>query len=1170
MEAVRRAIEQYATEVVRLTSSATTTESSYYPSIRSLLVTVLKHLGLPADVRTTTSERRPQGGTDVPDLAVYDGEGDFVIVCGEVKLPGTSLSDVSVSTDRNDQIGRYLAQTGVVLVSNVHAFGLLTADASADRTSPVPPEQRRLEQIAELWPSRDAMAQGNSVALSAADALVELLEAAVTRYAPIAEPETLARVLALQARRAKAGLPPEFTDAVSSLAEDFGTALGIAFEGDEGEEFFRSSLIQTVYYGIFAGWILWAQEDSGEPFDWRNLPQYLRIPFLGDLFHEIQHPRRIAELGLAPRLDVAVETLSRVDQAHFFDRLTLPSLGMGLGQSVSTAIVYFYEPFLQAFDPELRKELGVWYTPPEIVRYQVRKVDALLRSELGCARGFADERVVVLDPACGTAAYLIEVLDCVAETLRREGVVAELGETLLQAVRERVFGFEILTAPFVVSHLQLHLILASLGAEPTSDERPGVFLTNSLTGWEEEPQIRLHFPELQEEHDAAHRVKAEARIIVILGNPPYNRFIGAPIEEEQELADSYKGIRRDAKGRQIDATELYRRWGIRKHLLDDLYVRFFRLAEIRIGEVAAYGIVSLITNSSFLTGRSHPLMREHLVTSFQEIWIDNLNGDKYKTGKIIPDHAPGAGSADQSIFSTPQNPGGIQIGTAVTTLLKLLGEAGEVATVHYRDLWGRADDKRDALVRSLEMTQWSSEELDSAAESPHGPRRYQAFTPEERRRWKLVPYESIGGYDDWYSFDELFPVSYQGVNPNRGLQGSVIDHDRASLEERMRDYYSDQSFDWLAEQYPGLCRDRARYNARETREALIRTSAYSSERVVPYALFPLDGRYIYYETEEKLLNECRRKLWTNLEGNEFLVAVPEPRLASESLPLFATTAFDLHLHDRGSVGFPAQYWPPVGDEGLFTEAEPRDPVPRANISDAVWATVHEEWGISGDLDSVEARTFARQLFRVCLALSHSPQYQLDHRESLAQDWARVPIPRDRGVLQQLVEIGDLIATLLEPFTNPRSVIEQILGSDATRLAVLGREGGGSVRSADLVVDISYYGSARGRWRERPVGAGESTHSAWGESTGDLFINGEIFFHHVPLNVWSYELGGYPVLKKWLGYRHARYRNGEPLTLEEKDTFRQMVQRIAALLALHPRLNRLYEQAAAEAWVVDES
>jgi hypothetical protein len=132
-----------------------------------------------------------------------------------------------------------------------------------------------------------------------------------------------------------------------------------------------------------------------------------RIPFLGELFHEIQHPRRIAELGLAPRLDAATETLGRVNTELFFNRLTLPSLGAGSDAEadVATAIVCFYEPFLETFDPELRKQLGVWYTPPEVVRYQVRRADALLRNELSRPLGFADPDVVVLDPCCGTGAY---------------------------------------------------------------------------------------------------------------------------------------------------------------------------------------------------------------------------------------------------------------------------------------------------------------------------------------------------------------------------------------------------------------------------------------------------------------------------------------------------------------------------------------------------------------------------------------------------------------------------------------------------------------------------------------------------------------------------------------------------------------------------------------------
>ena len=179
---------------------------------------------------------------------------------------------------------------------------------------------------------------------------------------------------------------------------------------ERSEEFFRSSLIQTVFYGLFAGWTLWLRSGSKTEFRWEDLAEHLKIPFLAELYYEFQHPRRIQELGLRPHLDLATETLHRVDTATFFRRFRLPSVkphfGPDAGEQVTAAILYFYEPFLEAFDPELRKSLGVWYTPPEVVRYQVRMVDRLLREELDCDRGLADEKVVVLDPCCGTGAYL--------------------------------------------------------------------------------------------------------------------------------------------------------------------------------------------------------------------------------------------------------------------------------------------------------------------------------------------------------------------------------------------------------------------------------------------------------------------------------------------------------------------------------------------------------------------------------------------------------------------------------------------------------------------------------------------------------------------------------------------------------------------------------------------
>ena len=239
------------------------------------------------------------------------------------------------------------------------------------------------------------------------------------------------------------------------------------------------------------------------------------------------------------------------------------------------------------------------------------------------ADGLADPNVVVLDPCCGTAAYLVEVLAKIAETLKAKGGDALLASDLKKAAMTRVFGFEILPAPFVVSHLQLGLLLHRLGVplSDEKDERVGVYLTNSLTGWEppKEPKTKFLFPELAAERDAAETVKQQARILVVLGNPPYNAFAGVSPEEEQGLVEPYK------EGLNKPVSE--GGWGIKKFNLDDLYVRFFRLAERRIAEMTGKGVVSFISNHSWISDPSFVVLRKHLFDSFDRFWIENLHGE---------------------------------------------------------------------------------------------------------------------------------------------------------------------------------------------------------------------------------------------------------------------------------------------------------------------------------------------------------------------------------------------------------------------------------------------------------------------------------------------------------------------------------------------------------------
>ena len=1156
-------VAEYVSETRRLQSIGTTTEETFYPAIRDLLTAVLRTQNLPFEVRTGTSEAK-EHGTDRPDFVLSDN-ALFVGVFGEVKKPDIALDDIAASTDRDDQIGRYLTRTGVVLITNVRGFGLLTCAPSYTRAPgvPVPPDQRDLVAAVDLWTHASGKGQKLGLDTNALDALIALVTRSVTDYAPIADPADLAKVLARQARDAKDGLPEDLGP-VAPLLDDYRQALGLSFDiGDEkGDRFFRSSLIQTAFYSLFAAWVLWNRTEESTPFDLEKAQEHLRIPFLEQLFYDIRHPHYLRELGLARHLERAVATLNRVDRALFDSRMSFPTVDDE--NPAVAAITYFYEPFLEAFDPQLREELGVWYTPPEIVRYQVRRIHHILKSDLNRARGFADPAVVVLDPCCGTGAYLLEVARCIAEELRREGDAAMVGVELLKAFEDRVIGFEILTAPFAIAHLQLYILLAELGVEPPAGHRLAIYLTNALTGWRDHGDIKLNFPEMRAEFDASQAVKHTAKIIVVLGNPPYARFAGAAQAEEAELVAPYKGIelievkgkngqvRLDEFGRpkkkQRGQSLLYKEFGVRKQLLDDLYVRFLRLAEERIGEAADHGIVSYISNSSYLTGRSHPMMRRSLLTNFHRVWIDNLNGDKFKTGKIIPKGLPGEGTGDQSAFTTDHDPRGIQPGTAIVTWLKLPEEmsAPDKTDAAYRDFWGLANSKRTALLASLP---------DGNSEEDAPVPGYETISPSPENRWRLSPHEQEPGYESWPGVDELFPFNFQAVNPSRGLDGSVIDVQQDALTHRVRTYFAADTFGEVVAQFPAFGVKRANYAPQDVWDDMRSLFKFEPERVLSYLVFPYDQRWIYYSEHPHFLDRHSPEFARNRLGNEFLITVPEPRKVSETRPLFATGLVGLHVHERGSVVIPRE----TRAEGLLADRD-------ANLPEPAWRVLRDHFGLGGARRDDDARQLAGRLLRATLAILHAPAYQADHRSALSADWAHLPIPRDIASFESLVDAGNVLACLLDAGNDARDRVFEIVGEDrAAHLAQFSREDGGPIHPEDLAIAVNYWGGAKGRWIARPFSSEEDALPAWGERTGDLYISEGVFFANVPEAVWKYELGGYPVLKKWLGYRQANRREGKPLTAEERRWFKAIVQRVAAILAFGSRLDELYSAAAENAF-----
>jgi hypothetical protein len=556
-------------------------------------------------------------------------------------------------------------------------------------------------------------------------------------------------------------------------------------------------------------------------------------------------------------------------------------------------------------------------------------------------------------------------------------------------------------------------------------------------------------------------------------------------------------------------------------------------------------------------------MRRSLLSNFHAVWIDNLNGDKYRTGKIIPKGLLGAGTRDDSAFTTEMDPRGIQPGTAIATWVKRMGARTkpEETTVYYREFWGPAVLKRHGLLASL-----------PTGNPPEGTvvPSYEPLQPARENRWRLAPKVIEGGFDSWPSLDEIFPIAVQGINHNRGIDGSVIDTNENVLKARMRGYINADTFETGAACFPGLAPPRtsdgklaiAGYDPEAVWKDLHGIGFHES-KVLSFLVFPLDQRFIYYETKTKLLNRSRPEYGLNRRDNEFLLTVPEPRKVSETRPVFATTLANLHVHERGSVVFPRET---RGDDLLAD----RD----ANISEAAWRVLRSHFRLTGERRGNHARDFVGKLFRVAFALLHAPSYQTEHKSVLSADWAHLPIPKDAGLFDRIVSAGEKVSRLLDANRDAREVIEAVVGADGARaLGPLKRIDGEQVRPADLKITITYWGGGKGRWKPRAFMAEElpanELETAWGERTGDLYLNDNAYFANVPELVWSYQLGGYPVLKKWLGYRQANRRGGNPLTDDERRWLRQVIQRLAALLALGPSLDTLYQEAAVGAFTAEE-
>lgn len=1126
-------VRDYLREVaaIRASGGGTDEQSLYHP-----LQTLLNAVGTALRPKVFCVAQLADTGAGHPDFGLYVGSQLAADQAG-APLPGAvpergvieakpPADDVQTWADSR-QVTEYWERYRLVLVTTYRAFLIVGADQFGRR---VHFESFTLADSADaFWQLAGHPGRADPTLLQRCE---EFLKRALLHAAQLHQPRDVAWFLASYAREtllrleAAGATRPDGTDRLAFVREALQDALGIVFVGEEGQHFFRSTLVQTLFYGVFSAWVLWCRTDPDRSrrkgFDAQGAAWTMRLPVLRELFWQISAPGALGPLRLHEPLDWAAAMLRRVDDRAFFARFR-----------EDRAVQYFYEPFLEAFDPGLRRQLGVWYTPPEVVDYMVERVDRVLRDELGLADGLADDSVVVLDPCCGTGSYLVAVLHRIARTLRaRSGDDALAGLGVKRAATDRVHGFEIMPAPFVVAHMQVAMALEDLGG-PLSDEKnefASIRLTNALTGWQTGtgPGPPLPLPDLQSERDYAREIKVHEPVLVVLGNPPYNGYAGVSgTEEERALTDRYRQVRRvrrpEGQG------------------LNDLYVRFYRMAERRIAERTGRGVVCFISNYSWLDGLSYTGMRERFLEAFDRIWIDCLNGDKYKTGKLTPEGKP-----DPSIFSTEFNREGIQVGTAIGLLVRR--EPHDDATpaeVRFRNIWGRG--------------KWEELERTKEGDAVAG---YEVVDPPLPLGLVFTPTGDHGNYLSWPAVNDLFPTFFAGVQTKRDAM--VVDIDRDRLEERLTTYFDPRLRNAEIEGLlPQVMKPTARYDPDKTRDYLV-GRGFLPENLVRHAYRPFDIRWIYWEPETRLLGEKSPDYWSHtFEGNITLVTQQKPRRIW-SKPQICRHLGCLDLMDRGASFFPMKL------KEIFSEEDP-ETTSRTNLS--MRSVVYLESHHASHLD----------LMYHVLAVQHCNVYAKANEDALRHDWPRIPLPSTRDSLAESAALGRQVAALLDPEAAVDGVTRGTVRTELRVLGVLRRSGTGPV---DLRVTAGWGRAGqngvtmpgRGDARRRPYTDEErdallagtaalglapaQAYACLGDDCVDVYLNAATRWACVPARVWAYTIGGYQVLKKWLSYREHPLL-GRPLHDTEAAYVRDVIRRLAALLLLEPALDANYQAVAAD-------
>lgn len=766
-------------------------------------------------------------------------------------------------------------------------------------------------------------------------------------------------------------------------------------------------------------------------------------------------------------------------------------------------VIHFYEHFLTAYDRKLKVQRGVFYTPKPVVSYIVRSVHELLQTEFGLMDGLADTTtwgqmlqrqpglrlptlkvtrpgstelvdqpidphtpfVQILDPATGTATFLVEVVEVIYQTLTAKWQKAGLNAAQRQAawndyvprhLLPRLYGYELMMAPYAIAHMKMGLKLYETGYRFASDERVRIYLTNALERPDDQKKLAGILPALAHEAEAVNLVKQQNRFTVVMGNPPYSGH------SANQMPDDWIGLR-DAYY-YVDGKPLGER---NPKWLQDDYVKFMRLGQRQL-EQTGMGVLGMITNHGYLDNPTFRGMRENFLQAFNSIYVLDLHGNAKKK-ETAPD-----GSKDENVFDIMQ-------GVAIGLFARHLTDEQSFAKTCHQDLYGL----RNSKYNKLRITTLGKD--------------YRRVTPASSF-YRFVPQNTtiLAEYQTGWNITNIMPVNVLGFQTHRDR--FAIAFDREILLHRLEEMREAQISDEEFKQKYGL-RDNRDWQLRKARTILRESSGWEKDLIV-CEYRPFDQRYCYFS--EIAMDYPRRELIQNVAFRKNLCLLSSrqqatlgyrhcgvTRYPAESCVISTTSregnqVFPLYIYPDGHRLFNfAEY--PVSEKGRFPNLNSEFVVCLETSFDLRFITEH-----CGDL----VKTFGPEdVLFYTYAFFYSPAYRQRYADFLKIDFPRLPITSNLELFRALVQLGgELVALHLVEFALDDEAGAPAVWPRYPRLAQF--SGGNRI--------IEKFPSAGKAWQD-----------------GRVAINASSGFVGVPEDVWNFYIGGYQVCHKWLKDRQGR-------------------------------------------------